>query len=265
MGTFHDDPFIDASLVKLDAIAAEYRRKHAEMTAEAESQDFLEWKSTVPTLHDGEELPVDTETLASFAWEDADPTQLLALIPVLDEIRDSVNRRLRMAYNAARGIKETPTESVDLSAMRAKLVNILDSTLVNIDSGMFEGMTEEDVYGLPNIGPKTEQDRTLSDGTKSLVWDFPKAPKTKSDAPKSNGGKALRTNNTSVRMLIDGADPTDYPESNKLGDACGKYLKLSIQDAAPLFNNWADKENPRIFERDGKWYGLTSKPRAPKS
>jgi hypothetical protein len=263
---YSDDPFIDASLRRLDKMAAEYRAQHAAQTAESESVDYLLWKSIIGPMSDEEsEAMPDSETLANFLWEDATAAQLLHAVSVLDEMRDTVNRRMRMLYNASRGVEEAPTETVDLSAMRAKLIIVLDSTLVNIEAGMFEGMTEDMIYGLPSIGPKIEQDRVLKDGSKALVWNFDKAPRSKSDAPKSNGGKSLRRNNTTVRILINGADPQDYPESNELGDACGKYLKCSVQDAAKLFNDWADKENPRIFERDGTWYGLTSKPRAPKA
>jgi hypothetical protein len=152
-------------------------------------------------------------------------------------------------------------EVPDLGKMREKLVQNFDAAITNIESGVFEGMTIDDILALPSVPPMAERKAKNSDEMNE-VWGFLRAPKSQSDVKKpTNGGKNLRTNNKKVKLLVNGQIPDDYPLSGELGDAMGKYLKMSVQDAARVFNNYRITENANLYTApDGTVYGLTERP-----
>ena len=258
--TPHDNPFIESALMRLEKLARAYSEEHANQT-DTGSGDFLNWKGTLPLIAEDDDSLPETEELASFIWEDATPSQLIALVPIIDEMRDSLNRALRRAYNASAG-KDMSEELPDLGKMREKLVQNFDAAITNIESGVFEGMTLDDILALPSVPPMGERKAKNSDEM-NTVWGFVRAPKSPSDVKKpTNGGKNLRTNNKKVKLLVNGEIPTDYPISGELGDAMAKYLKMSVQDAARVFNNYRITENANLYTResDGVVFGLTERP-----
>src|SRR5262245_27593481 len=98
---FHDNPLVDATLMRIDALAKQYRLEHEAQT-EKEDGDFLTWKKDQPELSKEDIANLDDELafskLAGYVWDDASPSELLYLVGVIDEIRDSINRQIRRGY-----------------------------------------------------------------------------------------------------------------------------------------------------------------------
>lgn len=261
------DPFIVSTLARIAALVAEYRAEHDRQT-DTESEDFVAWKANVPALTEDEtdRLSDWTETIQNvdeYLWETASAAELLQCVSLVDNLTDTLRRAIRSHYNA-KGLDRATVEDVDLSAMRARIVKVLDGTLTNIDSGVFDGMTVED---LTAIVPRAER----GDGE---VWStevLPKAPRSQNGTKTTNDGpKTIRGNNTTVKLTRDGKFPADYPASGKFGDALAKYFGGSPDGAVKRFGDRFDQyrntDSVALYEdENGTVWGLTTKPFSPEN
>lgn len=244
---FHDDPVVDRLLTSVNDALSEYRSAHERFTAGADDVNFTKWSGAlVANDYEGEELDAAGEWMDAASAED-----LAGFIPVLSELLTAAKSALRGHYYAKHDRADAALD-VDLEAMRKKAKNTYDTTVAMAELGTFPGLTVDLIRELPSVTFGTRKVKGSTTLTNEIL-DLPRAP-----SKDKKAWTGVRSTNSKLRIVIDGVVPTNHPEH--FGDALKLYGLGSVTTASPLFNDYRDRNKAVIFERDGKTYGLTTKP-----
>jgi hypothetical protein len=258
---YNDDPMLNIPLTRLENTVREYKARHDNETGQAKDKAFEEYKAGLPKA-DMDKLP-DMEDINEWVWDIAKPEELIAFMAIAKELVSDVGFVIQRYYvggksNAAKGLT---VNSESLSDHRKRVVKAILNLIELCGSDIFPGLTEDMIRALPSVEFKNRVDDNGNekDGEEYII--LPRAPKSPSDKPKSDGPKPLRANNTKTMVTVNGevyipVGNTEYGQ--KLGGACKELFNKSVQDCAKLyFNNWLDKNNPALYTApDGTVYGL---------
>lgn len=255
---YNDDPMLNIPLTRLENTVREYKARHDNETGQAKDKAFEEYKAGLPKA-DIDNLP-NMEDINEWVWDVAKPEELIAFMAIAKELVSDVGFVIQRYYvggksNVAKGLT---VNSESLSDHRKRVVKAILNLIELCGSDIFPGLTEDMIRALPSVEFTNRKDDNGNEKIGEEYINLPRAPKSPSDKPKSDGPKPLRANNTKTMVVVNGEVYIPIGDDKKLGGACKELFKKNVQECAKLyFNNWLDKNNDSLYTSpDGTVYGL---------